>query len=232
VPLRKMRGDAQAAGAPSAAIAPFPWRIEKDPSSSAVVRTGDTSATLEFRLSDGERAGQFVALATDIERQSFGSIDLSLAADRPMRVSVQLRSAEGKRWGRSYYVDRQPSSVRVPVSALSPIGSTSGERIESTEATSLLLVVDLTNAEPGARRFPYRSRQRFHALGARRGNLVQGLPKIAREQSVTERFAQCFFRDLPRNHCRLLPGILRWGSGDERSQAAAVSISPSCASVR
>ena len=135
------------AGAAGAAIAPFPWRIEKDPSSSATLRTGETSATLEFKLGEGERAAQFVAMATDIQRQEFATIDLALAGDRAMRVSVQLRHADGRRWGRSYYVDPAGSGLRVPVAALAPIGH--GDRLISIEATSLLLVVDLTNAGPG-----------------------------------------------------------------------------------
>ena len=140
---------AQTTGVPAtgAAAAPFPWRFEKDPTSTSRLRTGDTSATLEFRLGDGERAGQFVAMATDLQRHEFATIDLTLAGDRPMRVSVQLRTADGRRWGRSYFVDPAGSSLQVPVAALAPIGHDG--RLTSTEATSLLLVIDLTNAGPG-----------------------------------------------------------------------------------
>ncbi len=130
------------------AIAPFPWRIENDPNSSGILRTTETSASLRFQLRDGERAGQFVAMATDISAQRFRSIDLWLAGDRPMRLSVQLRTADGRRWGRSYYVDPEGSALRVPVSALRPIGSATGS-LDATQATSLLLVIDLTNAAPG-----------------------------------------------------------------------------------
>ena len=139
--------DAQGAQGAAGGIAPFPWRIEKDPSSSATLRTGETSATLEFKLGEGGRAGQFVAMGTDIQRQEFGTIDLTLAGDRPMRVSVQLRAADGRRWGRSSYVDPAGTGLRVPVAALAPIGHEG--RLIVTEATSLLLVIDLTNAGPG-----------------------------------------------------------------------------------
>jgi hypothetical protein len=65
-----------------------------------------------------------------------------------MRVSVQLRTADGRRWGKSCYVDPNGTAVRIPVSTLAPIGSATGS-LEATQATSLLLVIDLTHAAPG-----------------------------------------------------------------------------------
>ena len=134
---------------PSTSIAPFPWRIEKDAASSATLRTGDVDATLEFKLAEGERHGQFVAMATDLSRQPFQSIDLGVAGDRPMRVSVQLRTADGRRWGKSYYVDPAGSTLHVAVNSLRPIGGVDLGSFTATDATSLLLVIDLTNAVPG-----------------------------------------------------------------------------------
>jgi hypothetical protein len=133
-----------------AAIAPFPWRIEKDPSSSGILRTSANEASLEYRLGAGSRASQFVALATDLNQQSFEAIDLTLAADRPARVSVQLRTADGTRWGRSFFVDPSGSALHVPLEALRPIGTGSTTNpLTATAATSLLIVIDLTNANPG-----------------------------------------------------------------------------------
>jgi hypothetical protein len=129
----------------AANIPPFPWRIEKDPSSSATLHSGATEATLEYKLAEGERADQFVAVASDLHGTP-GAIELSLAADRPMRVSVQLRSVDGFRWARSYYVDPRGSALRVPVSSLVAIPPSAGP---VRDAQSLLLVVDLTNAQPG-----------------------------------------------------------------------------------
>lgn len=137
-----------AATRPGAAIAPFPWRIEKDPASSAILRTNDRVATLEYTLAAGSRGSQFVALATDLSQASFRAIDLSLAGDRAGRVSVQVRSADGKRWGRSYYVDPAGTALHVPLSDLRPIAG-AGPTPESGAVTSILLVVDLVNAAPG-----------------------------------------------------------------------------------
>ena len=130
---------------PAGNIPPFPWRIEKDPSSSATLRTGATDVSLEYKLGDGAPDNQFVALATDL-RAPLEAVQLGLSADRPMRVSIQLRGADGKRWGRSYYVDPAGSSLTVPVASLRPIGPPTGS---VRDARSLLVVVDLTNAQPG-----------------------------------------------------------------------------------
>jgi hypothetical protein len=136
--------------APSAAIAPFPWRIEKDASSSGILRTSDHEVALEYKLGDGPRDSQFVALATDLQRQAFRSIDLSLAGDRPLRVSVQVRQSDGRRWGRSFYVDPAGSTLRIPLSGLRSIGPAAGPPMSSIDVTSILVVVDLANAAPGA----------------------------------------------------------------------------------
>jgi hypothetical protein len=133
----------------SATIAPFPWRIEKDPASSGVLRSFDHSVELEYRLADGERRSQFVALATDVKAQAFAAIDLGLETDRPGRVAVEIRTADGRRWGRSYYVDPAGTGVHAAIAAMRPIGEGTGGAPPSAAITSILLVVDLTNALPG-----------------------------------------------------------------------------------
>jgi hypothetical protein len=136
------------AATPGAPPAPFPWRIEKDPSSRAVLRTGASEVELAYTLAGGEAHSQFVALATDVQRQAFTAIDLGLAGDRPLRVSVQVRTASGQRWGRSYYVDPSGSNLRVPLTSLRPIDSAPGT-VSGIDVTSILLVIDLGNADPG-----------------------------------------------------------------------------------
>jgi hypothetical protein len=131
-----------------APIPPFPWRIEKDASSSAILRTTRNEVSFEYKLGDGARSSQFVALATDLQRQVFSTIDLSLAGDRPLRVSVQVRRGDGARWGRSVYVDPAGSNLHIPLSSLRPMTGSSGS-ISATDVTSLLLVIDLANSSPG-----------------------------------------------------------------------------------
>jgi hypothetical protein len=109
---------------------------------------GQTDATLEYRLAEGERGSQFVALATDLQGGPFRAIELGLTSDRPSRISVQLRDASGRRWARSYYVDPAGSQLHVDVAALRAVDGASGAP-DASKMTSLLLVVDLTNANPG-----------------------------------------------------------------------------------
>jgi hypothetical protein len=134
--------------APGKPIAPFPWRIEKDAASSAIVRTSATSAELSYRLADGARNSQFVAMATDLRDEAFTAIDLDLASDRPARVWVQARTADGRRWGRTFYVDPAGASFRASLPLFKGIGH-SASPPPGTAVTSILLVVDLTNAAPG-----------------------------------------------------------------------------------
>ena len=76
-----------------------------------------------------------------------------------MRVSVQLRfeSAGGARWGHSVYLSPESRQIVVPFDRLLPADRPTGADLPPTVATSLLFVVDLTNAAPGAQggsRFP------------------------------------------------------------------------------
>jgi hypothetical protein len=139
-------------GATEADIAPFPWRIEKDPLSSAILRSSAHAVELQYTLGGGARNNQFVALATDLQPsplQNFETIHLGLVSERPMRLSVQLRRGDGRRWALSVYVDSSPAAISLPVSALRPIGQGSPQSVDAREASSLLLVIDLTNAVPG-----------------------------------------------------------------------------------
>jgi hypothetical protein len=129
-----------------ARISPFPWRIEKDPSSSGILRSSDHRVALQYKLGDGPRRSQFVALASDITG-GVGRIDLALAADRPSRVSVQVRTADGRRWGRSFYVDPSGTRIHAALRDLRPLAEAGS--LDATSVTSILLVIDLTNAAPG-----------------------------------------------------------------------------------
>jgi hypothetical protein len=129
-------------------IPPFPWRIEKDPASSAILRNTDRTAELAYTLAAGQRNNQFVALATDVSGQAFSSLRFVLAADRPARISVQARVLDGRRWARSFYVDASASAIEAPLASFRRVGPGPEPTPPSTELSSILLVVDLTNAAP------------------------------------------------------------------------------------
>lgn len=138
-----------ATGAVEGTGAPFPWRIEKDPTSTATLRTSAHTAELRYTLSGGARDSQYVAAATDVRLETGAVIRLGLKGDRQMRVSVQLRNADGARWGRSFYVDPGGTTLTANLADMRPIGQLTPSTLEADTIRSLLLVIDLTNAAPG-----------------------------------------------------------------------------------
>jgi hypothetical protein len=134
---------------PSTAIPPFPWRIEKDHDSRAILRTSDSAVELEYALAAGDRKSQFVAMATDVKGQIFNAVDLGVRSDRPTRVAVDVRDPDGRRWGKSFYVDPGGTAVHAVLAGMRPIGEVTGPMPRSDVLTSIILVIDLTNAAPG-----------------------------------------------------------------------------------
>jgi hypothetical protein len=130
-------------------IAPFPWRIEKDAASSAILRTHEFSVELEYQLAPGPRNSQFVALATDVRDESFTALRLGLQADRPARIWVQVRTQAGRRWGRTYYVDPAGTELLVRLTDLRSMGEGQVGAPDPKSLSSILLVIDLMNAAPG-----------------------------------------------------------------------------------
>jgi hypothetical protein len=124
------------------------WRVEKDPYSKAVLTAGPPTV-LQYTLRAGERSNQYVAVAAHLSGQVFRAVRLQLRADRPVRISLQLRRPDGRRWRASIYLD---DSSRDLVVTLDQLASVDGrfEPAIATEMNSLLLVADLVNAVPGA----------------------------------------------------------------------------------
>ena len=132
------------------------WHIESSPGSSGeIVQAAGGGVSMRYRLAEDRRSSPFAALAVDLPAvpAEVSEITLKARSAAPMRVSVQLRFAgDHARWGRSVYVDSAERDVRVPVSSLRPMGPAGPPgRPSIAEAATLLFVVDLTNAAPGAR---------------------------------------------------------------------------------
>jgi hypothetical protein len=127
------------------------WRIEKDAGSQASVQSDEAGgATFTYKLREGARVSQFAALVADLSNPPpFDALTFSARSSAPRRVSVQLRFArdDQARWGKSVYVDSTRREITVAVEQLrradGPAARPAAER-----ATSLLFVVDLTNARP------------------------------------------------------------------------------------
>jgi hypothetical protein len=131
-----------------------PWRVESDAGSSGTVTADGQAVTMTYKLRDGERASQFVALVVDLPAvpADVNAIVLRGRAAAPLRVSAQLRFANDGdvRWRKSVYLDAGPErEAAIPFAALRPAAAPS-PLPPVARATSLLFVVDLTNAVPGA----------------------------------------------------------------------------------
>jgi len=111
-----------------------------------------SEVTLQFTLKAGRRTSQFATLAADFPGQeAFSRIRFTGSASRPLRISVQLRYAAsgGARWGTSVYMDQAERQNEVHVADMGAADGRTGSAADTVRATSLLFVVDLTNARPG-----------------------------------------------------------------------------------
>jgi hypothetical protein len=107
---------------------------------------------MTYQLGRGGAGSQFAALVAPLEPAAapFDAISVDLAAGAPARVSVQVRSGDGRsRWGTSVYVSPEGGARSIPVSVLQPAERGVGP-FDAGAARSILLVVDLVNAVPGS----------------------------------------------------------------------------------
>ena len=104
-----------------------------------------------YRLGEGARAGQYVALAMSAGNALKGHdrVAFRAAAPKPMRVSVQARRPAGDRWQRSVYLDQAGRDVIIPFNEMMPVGDNDLFKFNPVEIDSVLFVVDTTNTAPG-----------------------------------------------------------------------------------
>jgi hypothetical protein len=144
------------------AAVPDAWRVEHAANADARLETGNSPGTaggpppvrLAYALAPGARASQYAALvSSDVGGLSWAAwLRLRLSADRPMRVSIQLREPLGgtaaRRWYRSLVIGPEVSTHVVPLTDFRPIDDASGPP-PVTRVRSVLMVVDTTNTPPG-----------------------------------------------------------------------------------
>jgi hypothetical protein len=73
-------------------------------------------------------------------------------SDRPMRMSVQLRVANGgmgERWRRSVYLDATPREISVLFDDMTAVDPGTPRRPDLAAVRSVLFVVDTVNAKAG-----------------------------------------------------------------------------------
>jgi hypothetical protein len=135
------------------------WRLEKDGRSSGSIETRGSDDRIRHTLHyDLAREGPspYVALVTgdvgamhDAARLAFRA-----AADRPMRLSVQVRLVEGggdRRWQRSVYLSPEARDLTIRFADMRLAGTGAREPFAPARIHSLLFVVDTVNARPGDR---------------------------------------------------------------------------------
>jgi hypothetical protein len=138
------------------------WRVEHDPASLAAVETAASIANgnaLRFRfgLAGGDAPGRVAALAFDTPRGTLPNdrLTLTIRAERPMRISVQLRAGEDQgeasreRWQRTLYVDTTDQERTIYFDDMMPVGETHTFKPVFNSIRTILFVVDATNTKPG-----------------------------------------------------------------------------------
>ena len=137
------------------------WRIEDDPASKAsLIRVGGAEPALVVtgELGEGASSHQFIALARGLgsgEAPGTRWISFRARADRPSRLSVQLRVAgkgDGRRWRRSVYIDHTFREFSVAVDEMTPAEPGLDPHPDLSRVDTLLFVLDTVNLQPGSQR--------------------------------------------------------------------------------
>jgi hypothetical protein len=135
------------------------WRVEQDPTSVGAVDVvqgiGGRELGFRYGLSTQITPAPFVALAVDTPNGIAGNtrFAFTIRAERPMRISVQLRAPRpdgtSARWNRSVYVDTNDAQRVVFFDDVTPIGTTETATPPLNEIRSVLFVVDPVNTKRG-----------------------------------------------------------------------------------
>jgi len=128
------------------------WRVEHDAASTGTTSTEGAETSLTFKLGPAPVAGQYVALVTDVGSEaSFDHLSFRGRADRPVRVSVQMRfmgGRDGQRYRRSIYLDANTRTVSLNLSDFDPVEPTTLKPY-AARVISVLFVVDTLNTTVG-----------------------------------------------------------------------------------
>ena len=135
------------------------WSTETDPTSLAAfdVLRGTRVPELAFRfgLATGDDTHQFVALGV-VTPEGIGPYDrltFEARAEKPMRVSVQLRAPVNpdyqERWERSVYLEPTDRAISVFFDDMMPIGTTQTYRPPLPNVRSIVFAIDRTNTQAG-----------------------------------------------------------------------------------
>jgi hypothetical protein len=145
-------GEAPAAGeSVAASLSNGDWHVEHSPMAQAALVHEQQQPGMTFQLPQGREGSEFAALAAPLPSPvpAFQAIRLDVTSAAPTRLSVQIRSATGERWRASFVASPESHPVEIPARDLVPAEQGSGA-FDPSNATSILLVIDLVNSTPGA----------------------------------------------------------------------------------
>ena len=134
------------------------WTIEASSASlgalDEVPAVGGTQLSLRYALGGTMASGPFTAfvMPAGSALPAYDRLMFTASANRPMRLSVQLRERGGEvggRWHRSVYLDPMPRDVAVYFDDMMPHGVTSRPRPIPANVQSILFVVDTVNTPLG-----------------------------------------------------------------------------------
>src|SRR5262249_33123938 len=137
-------GDAPASGPGAPAAMPAPanaildllplagWRVEHDATSTASFDRSSGGIEGHFALGAGIPAGQYAAFVVPVASEDgIDRIQIRARAERPMRVSIQVRlpgASGGQRWRRSLYIDADDRLAVLPLQTFEPADRPTSQR--------------------------------------------------------------------------------------------------------
>jgi hypothetical protein len=128
------------------------WAVEHAADSSAAVSITPEGVELRYELGAGGTSPYAALVHPVAVPPGTRAISLRAKAERPMRLSVQLRSpgdgGAGLRWRRSIYADPSERTVTLALADFQAVPGTSAP-LPLADIDSLLLVVDTVNTDPG-----------------------------------------------------------------------------------
>jgi hypothetical protein len=131
------------------------WSVEHDAGSRAYLEVTSDEVRLRYALAADPLARPLAALVTaPLELLPYDRLSFTIAADRPMRVSVQVRTGAGEspvgRWQRSVYVDTVERNRTVFFDEFTPVGVARSPHPPLAGTPSVLFVIDTVNTRAGA----------------------------------------------------------------------------------
>ncbi len=136
------------------------WRTEVASASKAAVDVVTEAYGPELRvrygLPGGDAFGQFAAAVVETPGgvAPHDRLAFTARAERPMRLSIQVRALVGldqtRRWQRTIYVDETVSAYALPFDSFTPVEEGIAPRLPASSVLAILFIVDRTHTKPGA----------------------------------------------------------------------------------